>query len=126
MNEQSITTIMIPVLGFLTTAFAGMMTYFMARLKYQAEAAASAAKKVAEDLEETNKLAGSKLDTIAKTSDATHKLVNSQMTIQLRLSAVAFRRVAELTNDPKDETIAEEAEKKLADHEAQQKADSKL
>jgi len=67
-----------------------------------------------------------KLETIAKTAESVHILVNSSMSAQLKISAVALRRVADLTRHPDDAAAAELAEKLLAEHEAKQKlVDSK-
>lgn len=49
-----------------------------------------------------------------------HTLVNSHMAIQLRISAAALRRVADITNDPKDIETAELAEQTLHEHESGQ------
>lgn len=57
---------------------------------------------------------------IGKVSDATHTLVNSAMGAQLKVAAIAMRRVADLTRDPADTEAASVAEKALADHEAKQ------
>ena len=49
-----------------------------------------------------------------------HTLVNSNFLIQLRVSAAALRRVADLTKDPTDAKIATEAEILLQIHAAKQ------
>jgi hypothetical protein len=54
-----------------------------------------------------------KLDDIAVMSNGTHKLVNSAMIVQLKISAMALRRVADLTEDPRDIEAAELAEQLL-------------
>lgn len=61
-----------------------------------------------------------KLEAIAKVSEATHTLVNSNMGAQLKLTAVATRRLAALTNDQADLDAADLADKLLAEHEAKQ------
>lgn len=71
-------------------------------------------------LEASTTLSDAKLDAIARVADATHALVNSNMAAQLKISAIALRRVAEMTSNPKDIAMAELADKNLADHEAQQ------
>lgn len=55
-------------------------------------------------------------------ADAVHTLVNSAMATQLRLTAQALRRVADLTKDDKDNGVADEAERLLASHMAKQNA----
>jgi hypothetical protein len=53
-------------------------------------------------------------------SEAIHTLVNSNMGEQLRISAVALRRIAETTREPRDAEVAAEAERALSEHLAQQ------
>ncbi len=50
-----------------------------------------------------------------------HELVNSNFTTQLKLTAVALRRVADLTKHPDDIKAATLAEKLLSDREDEQK-----
>lgn len=63
-----------------------------------------------------------KLNAIAKTSNATHDLVNSASLVQLKLYAVAARRLAGLTNEEADIDAAKQAEKLVAEHTAKQAA----
>lgn len=56
------------------------------------------------------------LTNIAVTGEKTHTLVNSNMGVQLTISAVALRRVADLTHEPEDVAAAELAERGLAEH----------
>ena len=49
-----------------------------------------------------------------------HTLVNSNFAIQLKVSAAALRRVADLTKDPADAKIAVEAEQLMQNHVAKQ------
>ncbi|HEV3021856.1 MAG TPA: hypothetical protein VGX76_05295 [Pirellulales bacterium] len=58
----------------------------------------------------------------ATVAEAVHVLVNSNMGVQLKLCAVALRRVADLTNHPADDVTAKLAEAKLVDHESKQAA----
>lgn len=60
-----------------------------------------------------------KLDAIAETGDKTHILVNSNMGVQLKIAAVALRRLASSGN-PEDVAAAELAEKLLREHESKQ------
>lgn len=81
-------------------------------------------------------LTSEKLNSIAKTGESTHVLVNSGMTIQLQLVATALRRVADMQRDRSDavqrdpETTAlqkkEAAEKAAADEEAAMLAERTL
>lgn len=69
----------------------------------------------------------SRLGKIAKTAEKVHTLVNSAMGSQLKLNAVATRRLAILTNSPVDVDAAAVAEKALKEHEAKQATvDAKL
>lgn len=140
MSEQTITSITVAVVGLLGSVVAVIGAYYMAKLKQQGEVAARMAEiavqqvaKVATTLEDSTKKAGEsskqsevKLEKLAVVADATHKLVNSNMGIQLQLVATALRRIANLTRDKKDEVIASEAEERFYDHQSKQQAvDSK-
>jgi hypothetical protein len=57
-----------------------------------------------------------KIAEIAVVADQTHILVNSNMERQLRVSAIALRRVAELTKDKADIEAAHEATLLLTEH----------
>jgi hypothetical protein len=95
------------------------------RAEEAAVKAENTAHKVESTLLKTTKTQAGKLDKIVKTSNDTHILVNSNMGISLKTSAVALRRVADLTGDPDDVSAAEVAEKALQEHEAKQdKVDS--
>lgn len=54
------------------------------------------------------------------TLEKIHVLVNSGMIAQLKISAVALRRVAKLSNDVDDGAAADLAEKLLHEHERKQ------
>lgn len=77
---------------------------------------AQKASQVATTLATHNEATAEKLDSLAKTTDATHTLVNSNMGAQLNLTAVALRRIADLTKDPADIQAAEGAEGLYAAH----------
>ncbi len=62
-----------------------------------------------------------KLDETLTTLGIVHGLVNSSMSAQLRISAVALRRVADLTNHPDDVAAAELAERLYQEQEAKQR-----
>lgn len=57
---------------------------------------------------------------LAVVAKSTYKLVNSKMQAQLRLTARALRRVAEMTGETKDDAAATFAEKLSLDHDATQ------
>lgn len=62
-----------------------------------------------------------KLKEIQRTGELTHAAVNGSMTTQLRVAAIALKRVADLTKDAEDVAAADLALKALQDHEAQVK-----
>lgn len=53
-----------------------------------------------------------------KLGKKTHRMVNSAMGIQLRISALALRRLAQMTGNPEDIAAAELAEQVYAEHHA--------
>jgi len=59
---------------------------------------------------------------ISDVADDTHTLVNNNMAIQLRLTAVSARALANITKDKDHVRAAEEAELALADHMRKQAA----
>ena len=75
---------------------------------------------------EAGKLNDRKLDKVIVTGAITHSLVNSAMGAQLKISAIALRRLANVEHNPDDIAAAELAEKALAEHEANaRKVDAK-
>lgn len=88
--------------------------------KSSANKAADKAEQVKVDLKESNAQTDDKLNAIALVADKTHTLVNSNMGAQLRISAVALRRVADITKHPDDDAAANLAENVLKEHEAKQ------
>jgi hypothetical protein len=64
----------------------------------------------------TNSATDSKLAKIDKTTNDVHTLVNSNMGTQLRLAAVALRRLADLTKEQADIDAATLAEEMLDAH----------
>jgi hypothetical protein len=95
MSELSDPVLISAISGGLTlasTVFTALMVYLMAKLNTKADAA---------------KLVG----------DATHVLVNSNMAAQLKLTAIALRRVALLTKEPEDLAAAKQADTLLREHE---------
>lgn len=90
------------------------------------EAVAVKVEEAKQALEASDSKTEESLEELKKTGDSTHVLVNSQMSWQLKISAVALRRIADLTKDPEDDAAAELAEKALLEHDAKQKkADDK-
>lgn len=133
MSDQVIISLIGGVIGLIGTIFTGVMVYFMAKLKSQADKTAVEVAKaavevgnVATKLESTTIVSDQKLNAIAKVADATHKLTNSNMGIQLRLTAGMARRVADLTGKSKDIHAADEADQLCKEHQTQQdKVDEK-
>lgn len=112
MSDQVIISLIGGVIGLISIIFGGVLTYLTAKLNKKTEKAALVTEV--------------KLDAIAKVADATHKLTNSNMGIQLRLTAGMARRVADLTGKPKDIQAADEADLLSKEHQTQQdKVDEK-
>lgn len=61
-----------------------------------------------------------KLDLAAKVAKDTHTLVNSNMGVQLQLSAVSLRELADLKKTPKAEAQAKLAEMAFVEHQQKQ------
>lgn len=85
-----------------------------------AKLAVDAADAVRKALDTATKATDTKLQAITETGDKVHTLVNANMGIQLKISAVALGRVAELTKHPKDIAAWETAKTALAEHERKQ------
>lgn len=91
-----------------------------AKLETVAEKAAVAAEKVEEvktTLVKSDEKTDRKLEAIAETGESTHRLVNSAMTLQLRLNKLTTQRLATLTQDPLDVEAAKLATQQLDEHE---------
>lgn len=86
---------------------------------FQIQAAAEV-EKVRITLKETTEHTSAEIAEVKQTTNATHTLVNSASLVQLRLYAVAARRIATLTNDPADIEAAELAEKLAQEHQEKQ------
>lgn len=135
--EVSDTVILASITGGLSligTVFGGVLTYYMARMTQQnalaAKQAEIAAVKVAEvagkahavkeALQATTTMTQDKLDGLAQVAADTHTLVNSSFAAQLKLTALAMRRIAELTHAPEDVEAAEVAERLFRGHQSKQ------
>jgi hypothetical protein len=104
----------VPVLGF-----CGLIcTSLFALLK--ADTTATKVEEVKMKLETTDSDTKEKLDVIKVVADKTHDLVNGAMSAQLKISAVALRRVADLSKHESDTTAADLAERALSEHELKQ------
>lgn len=127
MNDQTVSSVVVPVVGLVSTIFTGIMAYLMLRLKQKADAAAVEVKQVAKRLAITEKSRDAKLEenkdkleALSVVADATHKLSNSKMGNALRINKNVTRRLAELSKDVADATLADEAELQYDEHQRQQ------
>jgi len=84
------------------------------------KAAAKEANKAVKVAVVTAEVASQKADSLAEKTEMVHKLVNSGYAVQLKISAVALRRLADITNDAEDISAAELAEKAVQEHEQKQ------
>lgn len=92
----------------------------------QARSAAVKVEEVRTALKTSDAKTEDSLEEIKQTGEAVHVLVNSSMSAQLKISAVALKRIAVMTKDPDDIAAAELAEKLLKEHDDKQnKVDQK-
>jgi len=84
------------------------------------KAAAKEATKAVKVAVVTAEVASQKADSLAEKTEMVHKLVNSGYAVQLKVSSVALRRLADITNDAEDISAAELAEKAVQEHEQKQ------
>lgn len=132
------TTAVIAAVGAIAVTVGLIAQIFLQVLARQdaARVAAAAAAKVEitkATLAASTSKVDAKLDGIAavaldtqKTGEQVHTLVNSNMGVQLRISMIALKRLADLTKDPDDIAAAEQATKLYREHEAKQaKVDEK-
>ena len=121
MSEPSLSTTVqvVNTLANLVSTLAARM--FLPILTYLTVKQNRKAKDVAVQVEQVKiALAGRGERTDKKLTDI-HTLVNSNMSVQLRISAVALRRLADLTRDAGDEAAAALAESGYHEHEAKQR-----
>lgn len=117
------------VLTLIGTMFTGIMSYLMMRLNQKTDRAAATANEVKETLATTTERHEHKLGAIAKTTaenkvqgEEIHRLVNGQMSVQLRVSWLAMKRIADLTGDEEDGKLALLAQEAYTNHEIAQAA----
>jgi hypothetical protein len=115
-SDQVIISLIGSLIALLGTMFSGYMAFKMAQLNASQKEAAVEVVKVKETLAASTVAADEKMNSLAKVADATHTLVNSSMSAQLKISAVALRRIAELTKNPEDDAAAKLAEKLDKEH----------
>lgn len=90
------------------------------KIERAATVAARETRLTAESLAITTAETDRKMAGLEKVTNAVHTLVNSNFAMQLKVAAVALRRVADLTCDPADRMAADLAESALRDHQAKQ------
>lgn len=81
---------------------------------------ATATNDVATTLKATNTSFGEQLDSIAKTGEDTHTLVNANMGAALNVNRISTRRLADITNNQADIEAADKAEELYLAHERKQ------
>ena len=96
--------------------FAAYMAYKMAQLNTKANAAAAKVEEVKDVLHKADAQKIEKLDCIQATAAETLKLVNGDMTEQLRLHAETAKKLADTTGHQSHFEIAELAEKMYEQH----------
>jgi len=121
------------LLAIVTGGFGLLQAVLLARIQRQGAAAAVSVSAVAEEAKISRKELASQTADVAKALEIStesankqltsiHTLVNANMGAQLKISAVALRRVADLTKHPDDAIAAETAERLLAEHVSKQAA----
>ncbi len=117
------------VVTIVTTVFGGVMTFLLAKIQRQGAAAAIKVEEVVKKTEEAAVKTEEVKEALLISTEAAnkqltsiHTLVNANMGAQLTISAVALRRVADLTKHPDDVMAAETAEGLLAEHMRKQAA----
>ncbi len=119
------------LLTFLSTCFTGVMAFLIAKLNRGQITAATkvdeAARIVAVQVENVKQAVGlrnsvldGKLVGLAQIAQSTHILVNSSFAAQLRISALALRRIAAMTGHSDDIEAADVAERLHREHEQKQ------
>ncbi len=116
------TEVWLALIDLVKTAAVVLAPVFLAYIAWQQRKQATEVRQVKEDLRDTNAVQSDKLDSMAKVNNATHALVNSAMGVQLKLTALALGRVADMTHSPADVRAADEAERLYEEHAAKQAA----
>lgn len=111
-------TNVISILGFSGMIITGLFTLLKVEVRanetaVKVEEAAAKVQEVKTNLETSDAHTNKQLADI-------HTLVNSNMGVQLKISAIALRKVAGFTKDADDEAAASLAERALAEHEGKQ------
>lgn len=98
-----------PVLQFLSATVTAVIAFFMWKVSRDTK-----------DIPKAAAIVSEKVDKLAVVADATHALTNSAMLGQLRLTYVAFQRIADLTKEEADMRAADEAKRLYDEHKSQQ------
>lgn len=101
------------ILTLCTTTIGMFQVIKLAQIQAQGQVAAVKTEEVKQALATSTESANQQLTSI-------HTLVNANMGAQLKISAIALRRIADLTRNPGDISAAIVAEKLLYEHEAKQ------
>jgi hypothetical protein len=121
MTDTNWNTLIISLGGLLTTIITGIVAILLAKINRTAIETKEAANKAAVKVEEVKTaLKASDAHTDEKLDDI-HTLVNSNFGVQLKISAIALRRLAGLTKDADDIAAAATADKALVEHERKQR-----
>jgi hypothetical protein len=120
MSDAVVIAIASGFLALLGIVVNGLVAYNVAKLNTQnresAVAAADNVRDVKDNLAANDANVGEKLNGIKKVTDNVHVLVNSNMALQLQISAAALRRLALLTHNPEDIKAADLAAQALHNH----------
>jgi hypothetical protein len=108
------------VISLVGTIFTGIMAYLMARLKSEqskrSEEVAAKVDVAAHRVAEVKKTLSATTSNTEQKLDAIHNLVNGAMMAQKQITAVALRRVADVTKHPDDDAAAVIAETAYQEH----------
>jgi len=108
------------VFGFLTVSFGGIITLLVARLTQSSAHAATKVEEAAVKVEEVKSVLETTTNNTDQKLNAIHTLVNGAMTAQMKIGAIALRRLAILSGDDDDVKAADLAETAYREHEAKQ------
>jgi type II secretory pathway pseudopilin PulG len=119
-ESSSLKTVLDFLQPLLLSVVAIITAWGISLAKARGDRAEQKAEHVAEVAAETAQTTQEQNAQILKTTDKVHVLVNSQMGQQLMMYAITARTLANLTKDPEHIKAADEADKKLAQHQLRQ------
>jgi hypothetical protein len=108
------------VITVLTAGFGTVQAVLLARIQRQGIEAANKVEQVARATAQTNEEVRNSTEAASQQLTSIHTLVNANMGAQLKISAIALRRLAMLTHNEQDIQAAVVAEKLLYEHEKKQ------